>query len=208
MEYEAGRLLYEQLGRNAVLKRTLSHGPTPYNRSALREELEKLSKAGVECHVISTQPAVVLSKAGSGATAAGLNAHEPTRNSAELIGGLERKWKPLYKEASYLQSQLEHAKDNQQRCDWAHKILDLMDQVQGHWEASDYVKEHGQLPPVVAVVPPAVLDLSDAVAVLKRRNNLRAQISKQRRNAERAGEVAAWETEVVMLDEVLKNLKK
>ncbi|AMJ65039.1 hypothetical protein [Hymenobacter sp. PAMC 26628] len=198
-DYEAGRQLYEQLGRNAVLKRTLSHGPTAYNRSALREELAKLA-------TLPFVPLVTVALSPLGPRPAPAAAHpDATR---ELLLGLEKQWKPLYKEASFLQSQLEHAKDNQARCTTSHAILDKMEQVQALWDAGDYVREHGQLPPAPVAVAPPVLDLTDAVAVLKRRNNLRAQISKQARNAERAGEVAAWRAEVEALDDVLKTLNK
>lgn len=196
MEYEAGRLLYEQFGRNSVLKRTLSHGPTMYNRSALREELTKL--AGT-----ATGPAPHSAK-----IPAATPVHQPPAPARDILVALEKQWKPLYKEAAYLQSQLASAKDNTQRCQMAHAILTKMERVQELWDTSAYVEEHGHLPPVAEVVPPAVLDLSDAVAVLKRRNNLRAQISKQKRNADRAAEVAAWETELVTLDTALKTLKK
>lgn len=211
-QYEAGQLLYEQHGRNHVLKRTLSHGPSAYNRSALREELSKLAKAGVKCPenvvIIATQ----VGKSALAATPKVLialdnTAESDTSASSQLLAGLDKQWKPLYKEASHLQSQLRHAKDKQERCTWAHRILDLMDQVQALWDAGAHVRAHGALPPVVAVVPPPALDLSDPAAVLKHRNNLRSQISKQKRNAERTAEVAAWKDEVKQLDKVLKTLE-
>lgn len=204
-DYEAGRLLYEQHGRNAVLKRTLSHGPSVYNRSAVREELVKLAASVVvpaDFVVLGWQPG----PPDKTVTATPDYAHPGVKH--DLIAGLEKQWKPLYKEASFLQSQLGGAKDNTERAKLAHSILNTMDKVQELWEASDYVKEHGKLLPVPKVVPPAVLDLSNAVAVLKCRNNLRAQISKQKRNAERAADVAAWEAEVKQLDKVLKKLTK
>lgn len=199
-DYEAGRLLYAQHGPNFVLKRTLSHGPTAYNRSALREELARLAKAGplpVASHPAPAAPAVVET----------VLAAPPAPATAQLLEQLDKQWKPPYKEASHLQGQLRHAKDVQQRCEWAHRILDLMDSVQDTWDAAAYAKQHGQLPPEPApVAPPPALDLRDRQAVLKRRNGLRSQVSKQRRNADRAAEVAAWREEIAQLDNVLQTL--
>jgi len=50
-DYETGRRIYDALGPNAILKRTLSTGPTTYNREALAYELGKLAKAGVHVAV-------------------------------------------------------------------------------------------------------------------------------------------------------------
>jgi hypothetical protein len=212
-EYAAGLLLYQQLGENNHLKRTLGHGPNAYNTSCLREELVKLAKAGkgqavVQLVPVATAAAVAqLVPAAQPAPAPAIaGAAAPTSAIEQLLADLDTQWKPLYKEASFLQSQLEHAKDNQQRGTWAHQVLDLMDKVQEHWDACDYVREHGQLPPVPVVAPPAVLDLTDRAAVEQHRNNLRSQISKQKRNAKRAVEVEAWRAEVMQLSELLKTL--
>jgi hypothetical protein len=217
-EYEAGRLLYEQYGLNRTLKRTLSFGPSAYNRSALREELTKLASrvhdggapypVGLVGQVVGfsslNQPAPVVPVPASPAPAvAGPAAPLPSATD-QLLLDLEKQWKPLYKQASHLQARLVSAKDEQERCTWSHQILDLMDKVQDLWDAGDYVKAHGQLPPVAEVVPPPALDLTDQAAVLKHRNNLRSQISKQKRNKDRAAEVEAWKVEVEVLNEVLK----
>jgi hypothetical protein len=211
-DYEAGRLLYELHGRNHHLKRTLNNGPNAYNRSALREELVKLHRAGVvQVQVVASavpSPAPVVETVIAALPAAASPAPITTLEAAAapLLAALEKEWKPLYKEASFLQSQLEHAKDTTERSTWSHKILDLMDLVHHHWLTGAYVQEHGQLPPVVEVVPPPALDLTDRAAVLKHRNNLRSNISKQKRNAERAAEVAAWRAETQQLTELLKKL--
>lgn len=206
-DYEAGRLLYEQLGSNHVLKRTLSHGPNAYNVSALREELRKLHKAGHVAAVATPPgppapaPAVVetvIASVGTEPAAPALPAA-----TVQLLAELEAQWKPLYKDASYLQGLLPHAKDNQERCTWSFRILDLMDEVQARWDKAAYVQEHGQLPPEPVVTPPPALDLTDHAAVLKRRNGLRSQISKQKHNAARAAEVAAWKEEVAQLTNIL-----
>jgi len=214
-DYEAGRLLYDLHGHNHVLKRTLSHGANAYNRSALVEELTKLARtvpAEVALHVVHVAPApghvAPAVPAGPGAvqhvTGAGVPPVVPATQA--LLLSLDKQWKPLYKEASFLQSQLEHAKDNQQRGTWSHRILDLMEEVQTLWDSCAYVQAHGQLPPVPVVVPPPALGLTDRAAVTQRRNNLRAQVSKQKNNAERAAEVAEWKEEIAQLNHVLTAL--
>lgn len=211
-DYPAGLLLYQQLGENNHLKRTLGHGPSAYNTSCLREELVKLAKAGkgqavVQLVPVATAVAVVEAVLAQPAPAPAIaGAAAPTSAIEQLLAGLDTQWKPLYKEASFLQSQLEHAKDNQQRGTWSHQVLDLMDKVQELWDACDHVREHGQLPPVPVVAPPPTLDLTDRAAVEQHRNNLRSQISKQKRNAKRATEVEAWRAEVHQLSELLKTL--
>ncbi|MGI4866102.1 MAG: hypothetical protein ACRYFZ_19415 [Janthinobacterium lividum] len=208
-DYAAGLLLYQHLGSNPQLKRTLGHGPNAYNTSCLREELVRLDKQGqgqvvVQLVPVATTAAVVqLVPTAQPAPAA---AAAVTSVMEQLLADLDKQWKPLYKEASFLQSQLEHAKDNQERGTWSHKILDLMDEVAVLWEACAHVQEHGELPPVPVVTPPAALDLTDRDAVEQHRNNLRSQISKQKRNAKRAAEVEAWRAEVQQLSELLKTL--
>lgn len=208
-DYAAGLLLYQQLGTNAHLKRTLGHGPSAYNTSCLREELERLARQGHGQAVVQLVPVVavpVVLAAQPAPAPAIAAAAAPTPAIEPLLAELDTQWKPLYKEASFLQSQLEHAKDNQERGTWSHQVLDLMDKVQEHWDACDYVREHGQLPPVPVVAPPPTLDLTDRAAVEQHRNNLRCNISKQKRNTKRADEVAAWRAEVQMLSELLKTL--
>lgn len=208
-DYAAGLLLYQQLGSNNQLKRTLGHGPNAYNTSCLREELERLARLGQGQVVVQLVPVAaaapvvesVIAQPGPAPAAAA-----PSSVVEQLLAALDMQWKPLYKEASFLQSQLEHAKDNQERGTWSHKILDLMDEVAVLWEACAHVQEHGELPPVPVVTPPAALDLTDRVAVTKRRNTLRSQISKQQRNAKRAAEVEAWRAEVQQLSELLETL--
>lgn len=212
-DYYAGLLFYQQFGENNHLKRTLGHGPSAYNTSCLREELVKLARAGKGQAVVQLVPVAVaaavapLVPAAQPAPAPAIaGAAAPTPAIQQLLADLDTQWKPLYKEASFLQSQLEHAKDNQQRGTWSHQILDSMDKVQELWNACDYVQEHGQLPPVPVVAPPPTLDLTDRAAVEQHRNNLRSQISKQKRNAKRAAEVEAWRAEVHQLSELLKTL--
>jgi hypothetical protein len=209
-DYHAGQLLYQQWGENNHLKRTLGHGPSAYNTSCLREELVKLAKAGKGQAVVQLVPVAIAAPVMEMVISAPpAPAPEPAGPSAvvvQLLADLDTQWKPLYKEASFLQSQLEHAKDNQERGTWAHKILDLMEAVQGHWDACTYVQEHGQLPPVPVVAPPPTLDLTNRAAVEQHRNNLRSQISKQKRNAKRAAEVEAWRAEVRQLSELLETL--
>jgi len=209
-DYETGRTLYEQFGENPRLKLTLSHGPTAYNKSALREELAKLLKAGkggdVQLRVLSPADQAVLHQAEQALT------HVVSRTAGladpvvTLVADLESQWKPLYKDASTMQSLLEYAKDNTERCERSHEILNHMDKVHALWEKQAYVQAHGELPPVVELAAPAALDLTDRAAVEQARNNLRSNISKQKRNQARATEVEAWRMQVKQLSDLLKTL--
>lgn len=211
-DYETGRTLYEQFGDKHQLKRTLSHGPTAYNKSALREELARLLKAGkgsdVVVRVLSPADQAVLHQAALAPAAAPASVLAPVLAAplAALVADLESQWKPLYKDASTMQSLLEYAQDNAERCTLSHEILNLMDKVHALWETQAYVQAHGQLPPVVEVVAPAALDLTDRAAVEQARNNLRSNISKQKRNQARAAEVEAWRGQVKQLSDLLKTL--
>jgi hypothetical protein len=292
-DYETGRTLYEQFGDKHQLKRTLSHGPTAYNKSALREELARLLKAGkggdmvlrvlspadqAVLHQAEQAPTVVetviggqlhqgllsayaeqlgksfdqlhqavldaqggqferLKEFGIRASLSGdqlvldcRGAQQSVANTPEallaavvafcqpvltpvppdpvaaLVADLESQWKPLYKDASTMQSLLEYAKDNAERCTLSHEILNYMDKVHALWETQAYVQEHGQLPPVVEVSAPASLDLTDRAAVEQARDNLRSNISKQKRNQARAAEVEAWRVQVKQLSDLLKTL--
>lgn len=59
---------------------------------------------------------------------------------------IDEKWKPLYKEANYIFSQLDFETDEEKRKEMTFKILDLMDQVQEMWYQKDFLEKHGELP--------------------------------------------------------------
>lgn len=87
----------------------------------------------------------------------------------------------LYKESASLQQQLPHIKSDKERNKVAQEILRLSDQIEKLWYKIDYHRKHGMLPvDQPKEKQPPVKDL-DPAELVKRRNNLRSNISRQKR---------------------------
>lgn len=194
--YDAGRQLYEQLGKNAVLKRRLAAGPNAYNWQALRWELKKLAEAGVVVPAFVVTPVVT----------ANVPAPEAAPAENPLVAELKQQARPLYDRRSWLHAQLEHGSEAE-RVPLLTEVLALSRQLDTHFETLAYMREHGQLPVPAPVMPAFDVEAADLATLIDRRANLRSNISKWKKRADRTAELQQAEAERDVLDARIKALK-
>jgi hypothetical protein len=222
-DYEVGRLLYAALGNNDRLKQMLSSGPNHYNREALAWELTKLQRAGVVVDVMlnptvdyltaqrqqlsdATFQAAVLSSPDATETLQKVeNSDEKEESSPEkgtkLLDELKGARRPLYDERDGVHAQLEPAASEEERRLLAVRLMSLYRQLDANWETTHYVAAHGELPPAPAAAPG--LDQLPPAELLKRRNNLRSQVSKLKNKPHRADDLVRVEAELVQVETLL-----
>ena len=199
-DYAVGQQLYEQLGDNARLKRTLSAGPSHYNREALLWELTKLARAGVTAAVALAVPAVVVASAPPDVLPS-----EPVPENP-LLAELREARRPLYDERTQLHAQLEVLAEHGSQADVhqaALRIMALSHELEASKQTEAYVREHGQLPPPPAAAPG--LDTLSPVELLKKRNALRSQVSRLKKRAERAADLAQAQTDLSVVEALLSH---
>jgi hypothetical protein len=205
-DYEVGRLLYDQLGDNTRLKQVLGHGPSAYNREALAWELGKLAKAGVVTAVTInvTAPALVVENATETLQSEPAKDYGPDIDRAALLIPLSQARRPLYDERTLLHGQLEvlAEKGTQEEVrQAAERIIQLSRDLNANWKIDGYVREHGQLPPAPAPAPG--LDTLTPAELVKKRNNLRSQVSKLKKRTDRADDLAKVEAQLLQVEALL-----
>lgn len=205
--YEVGRLLYEQLGDSDRLKQTLARGDSFYNREALSWEITKLAKAGVVTSVASPAGATPMPVV-ENATESLQTVPVVIPAGAPLLLELAQVRRPLYDERTQLHGQLEvlaeHASQDDVRLA-AVRIMALSRELNANWKTDAYVREHGQLPPVPAPAPG--LDTLSPAELLKKRNNLRSQVSKLRKRTDRADDLVQVEATLLQVETLLNPAK-
>jgi hypothetical protein len=201
-DYEAGRLLYAALGDNKRLMQLLSDGPNQYNREALDWELGKLARAGVVTDVtvnVTAGPVVV-------ENATETLQPEPAAAPAEnpLLVELAEARRPRYDERTLLHGQLEVLAEKgteEEVRQAAERIMVLSRELNTNWQLDGYVREHGQLPPTPP--PPPGLDTLTPAELVKKRNNLRSQVSKLKKRTDRADDLAKAEAQLQQVEALL-----
>lgn len=224
-DYEAGRQLYAALGDNDRLKRLLSGGPNHYNREAVAWELTKLARAGVgaaEASVHETPIRVHISQTCTSgvqvATKQDTSSNPESSPNAtfslqkdtsspekgtELLAELKEAQRPFYDERAGVHAQLEGAKDEEECRLMAVRVMHLTRQLDANWATYHYVEAHGELPPPPAAAPG--LDQLSPADLLKRRNNLRSQVSKLKNRPDRADDLVRVEAELHQVDTFLNS---
>lgn len=206
-DYEVGRQLYEQLGDNARLKQVLGHGPSAYNQEALVWELGKLAKAGVVTSVVTANvtvsPVVVENATETLQT-------EPAKDfsadiaRAGLLIPLSQARRPLYDDRTLVHGSLEvlAEKGTQEEVrQAAERVMQLSRELNANWKIDGYVREHGQLPPAPAPAPG--LETLPPAELVKKRNNLRSQVSKLKKQPHRADDLAKAEAQLLQVETLL-----
>ncbi|MBC6988563.1 hypothetical protein [Hymenobacter sp. BT491] len=188
-DYEAGRCIYEALGPNAILKRTLSSGPNSYNCEALAYELGKLAKAGVATAVVLPQPPTPAPEPSPNATNSLQSEPVQPEKGAELLVVLKEHVQALYDKRRYLHAQLEHV-DESTRLSFALDIQGLSRGINEHWKTVAYVKEHGCMPNPEPTAPVFDVNTGTLAELKDLRANLRCNISKWKKKPARAADLA------------------
>jgi hypothetical protein len=204
--YEVGRQLYEQLGDNARLKQVLGHGPSAYNQEALAWELTKLAKAGVTAAVALAVPLPAVLVASATESVPSEPAPAPVENP--LLGELREARRPLFDERTQLHGQLEVLAEHSSQDDVrlaAVRIMALSREVNASRKTEAYVHTHGQLPPSPAAAPG--LDTLSPAELVKKRNNLRSQVSKLKKRPDRADDLAVAEATLSQVETLLNPTK-
>jgi hypothetical protein len=178
--YEQDRLLYEQYGTSAVLKKLFLQGATVYNRKRLALELSKL--------VIPEKPQPVKPEAA------------PSVTELPLLKQVLQELKPLLDERNMCHSQMQVVKSVKERGKLAFRILDLSDQLTPLWEKYNYVQQHGTLPPVVVKALPTT-----EAGQFRQLQNLKSQRSKLKKRPDRAADYAVVCQQITELERALKD---
>ncbi|MCA8830176.1 hypothetical protein [Hymenobacter pini] len=206
-DYETGRRIYEALGSNAHLKRTLSSGPNSYNREALAYEVGKLAKAGVQMDVLPAIAPVlpVLSRTAPAPPALAPEPADADPLQEQVLQELATARPPLYDERRYLHAQLAGLPTDADRLQAARRIQAISRQLNESWAATAYVKEHGHLP--VPESLPFDVKNGTLAELIGRRANLRSCISKWKKKPARAADLAAAQVEEQALSARIEQLK-
>jgi hypothetical protein len=222
-DYEVGRQLYDALGDNERLKRLYAGGANTYNRESVLWELTKLARAGVVTPV-RREPG--LDDYGNRiaplhfflplAEAEELqNATKPLQKdesppqkveslspeAGKLLDELRDARRLLYDERTGVHAQLEGAANEEERRQMCSRITKLSRQIDANWNADRHVRAHGTLPPGPVAAPE--LATLPADKLLKKRNNLRSQVSKLKKQPHRADDLMRVEAELHQVESLL-----
>ena len=128
---------------------------------------------------------------------------EPEGN--RLLDELKAARRPLYDERTVLHAQLEALATDAERHAHARRMMALSRELNANWQLDGYVRAHGCLPPP----PPAPpgLDALPPAELLQRRNNLRSQASKLKKQPHRADDLVLVEAELKQVEVLLNPAK-
>jgi hypothetical protein len=177
------------------IKDMLSKGPDEYNQLKLRKELNQaLASLPEEKPAFFPTEKLLTSKPEESVKPKTIVMEHVPATREELL--LDEQWKPLFKEAHYYHSQLEHIEDVEKRKVMAFKILDLMDQVEDLWRQNDFLKAHGQLPNYDR---PGVEQMT-VEQMFTRIRTVRSYISKAKKGKLNPDKIPEWESEIAELE--------
>jgi hypothetical protein len=229
-DYEIGRKLYEQYGRNNNLKKLFKNG-------RLKDKLiYELCKVLVESgNVVIGVPGVTIGEPDFQLLPFVLNSSESEIRVSEsqtedserkdplpegiefdsLLSGMKEEpldnpilddineqLTPLYRKRTILHSQLEAFPNDEERKAAAYGILDYTEQIEKLLDTKNYVEQHGTLPDQRPAHTKTVL--TDKYEMHVRVKNLASYISKHQSNPKKAAKVKAWKEEKELLEKQLE----
>jgi hypothetical protein len=206
-DYAVGCELYQLNGKNLSLKNFFSRRKDGesgmFQMEKLVYELEKL--AGLPCIEISVpeisteNQAVISTQEKSGICPPAMQAIIDEKNA-------------LFQRGSALHQQLEYLKTDEERYEASKEIEENFQiQLPKLWEIVDKWEATGELPAEV-VLPSAsseqngIAGVNDIPALMRKLTNLRAKISKLKKNPARADDLQAAEKERGEIEELLKSV--
>jgi predicted kinase len=144
-------------GKNFV-KNVLATGEDNFNRQTLKKELaERLEYLKQEPTGTQSIRPTVSKTESKGQAFDPMSSVPPslrpsvspyTQPSEPLLSKdeLRSQWSPLYREAFYIFSQLDHEPDDEKRRVMVFEILERMDEVSKIWKDQDFISKYGKLP--------------------------------------------------------------
>lgn len=207
-DYETGRMLYEQFGDNANLKKAFKRGPNVYNVGKLADKLAELAakEGSQDVYVYSLER--IAPDGNKVAPGAIVKETEYVERSIEIsipknlsiLIDLEKEWKGYHKEGSALHQALAYMDNDEERREAALKILDNIERRNKILAKLDYAKEHnGELPPEEVIAVPADLTPVDLKQKIL---NLRSRISKAKKSGK---PTKALQSEIAELEKKLND---
>jgi hypothetical protein len=227
--YNDGVAIYAQYGFSLVLKNLFAKGPNKYNTDKLDAELLKLLAKHQYKSVKPKAKKVVRTKNVQKNLSKVDNTPPPSKhtprysqlqvpgyNFNELPEQLKYEWQlriKLFKEAEAHHYRLDTLTTNEQRKESVDLILANFNKIDELWDRLDYWGKHKiVLPEINKEEKPK--EITDPIEMIKRRNNLRANISKGRKKigllkdnkkiAELNQKIAHWEIEKDDLDKKIQ----
>lgn len=181
-DFEAGRKLYQEYGNDGGLKFLFSLGDTPHNRQQLIKELtyladkEKPTKSTKATHNLA--PVIPSKKVDID-----YDALPPLLKQRNVDKGV------LYYEMQHLHLLMCQANTNEERARLRADIIQKNTLIKGIWRELDYYQEHKKLlyePAGHISVPVAIINEENNVDLMRRLFNVRAHISKLKKNKDKA----------------------
>lgn len=222
-DYYKGVTIYQQLGYSMVLKKMFAKGPSKYNTAKLSSELEKLVnkhfaiKAPVQkrTKIVQKQnPSVIVSP-----PTLAPRYTEPSFEGVDFDKLPEQlKYETMlrikyFKEANAHHYRLDSLTDPGEIKQSIDLILSNFEKVDAYWVRLDYWQKNGIVLPT-DVDKSTIKEITDPIEMIKRRNNLRSNITKGKKKvvvlkdttkiANLNQKIAHWEIELADLDEKIK----
>lgn len=182
-DYQQGCALHSNLSNNAFLKAIFAQGPTTFNRSKLRQELER---------ILAEKPVEVKSKVITDQEYAEL----PEEGKA-----IQKEWKSWYAEMNSLRHQLTNHMTENARHELALKILYLDSNIREAWKKIDYWRKYGEFPKIADDIEN--LKALPVLDLVKRKNNLATYISKFSNDTSKLEKIEAWKKEQLQIQSIL-----
>jgi len=201
-DYNTGLALLEKKGASRVLLTVLGAGDTYYNRNRLITELTKLAPQAVSPQ--ATKPlGTSINQAKKSSVKKTYGRKHISYYPAELHPAFNRQ-DELYRQVNHLHPQLENLHQlDQGRCTAACKaIVKAWREINSIYRLLDYWDENRVVLPNNYTRPVKKV-LTDPVAIMKRVNALRVNISRNKNRDDRMEEIKAWRIE---LDELLNQV--
>lgn len=190
-DYLEGVALYNQFGYNSTLKHLFSLGKTEYNQQKLIAELKLLADKLTDKPKPQAKAPVIESKKQQI-----IHAELPTE-----LRQLNIRKGEAYNEMSHYHRELTVVNSNKERAALVAKIKELNAEINDIWQQLD----HWQATKTFLRAPEPVLEIKapSHEEAFKRLLNVRANISKLKKNPKRVDDLAKLETEKVELETIL-----
>ncbi|MDX3913778.1 MAG: hypothetical protein QHC79_09580 [Pseudosphingobacterium sp.] len=160
-DYREGVDLYNKYGSNSFLKKLFASGPTEYNLTKLREELQAIcptqNPENSQIHVTKSDNSVTKAEESVTNSQNSNNSEKsdtkPSPKLFEYYTQLQKQKQQINRQIERNMSLLDTSRSKNVRFEAAKQILQLDSRKRGIWAKIDYYEEHGRFPDPVALQP-------------------------------------------------------